>query len=397
MNETKQEITVNKSVYTCFDIVDSCITNEIALKCYRDFHTFDLLSCSGQLHDTTIEALVELLGKEFSLKEYNHSIHSCIYDDSKLTRIHLANDYCFVAIHRGAKSMPGYAMSPGNDDFDTYYRGMEDNNWDVMFGSHRVGCDKLMGVFKKYLAKVNEENKGIYCMVQSEMGLKLHHIGYPGKPLIETNYSKKVLEGFNRIVGDVITDKPSGCLSIISGPPGSGKTFMVRGVIETAEEEALFVMIPPDVVSGMSGPAMVPLFVRIKEEYLDTKQSVVFIVEDSDSILVPRGADNMSAISTLLNLSDGILGSLFQMRFICTTNANALNFDEALTRPGRLSCRLQIGALSKEEAIVAYNAITNTKDGQGKISGEMTLAEVYALANGVDYKFEEDKSGVMGF
>jgi ATP-dependent 26S proteasome regulatory subunit len=234
-------------------------------------------------------------------------------------------------------------------------------------------------------------------MAASEGGLRLHHLGYPGKAIIPTNYSAKVMEGYERIVNDIQSDKPAGCLSIISGPPGTGKTYFVRSVIEATDADSLFIMIPPDVVASMSGPQMIPLLMRIKEEYLETKSNVVFVVEDGDTILIPRSIDNQSHISTLLNITDGILGSLFSMRVLVTTNANALDFDEALTRPGRLSCRLQIGALSHTEAIIAYDAITKTHDGCKLVKGEMTLAEVYALANGNDYTFEDEDKGRVGF
>ena len=389
-----QEITVNRSVYTCFDVVDACITDEIAVRCCKEHHNFGILSCSGQLNGK-IDDIINLLTTTFELKEYSRGIHNCIFPNKKITRIHLANDYCFVHIHRGAKSMPGYALEQ-EDDADTYFQGMEDNNWDIAFGSHKTVTDSMAELFGRFIIKVNEENRGIYCLTQSEMGLRLHHIGYPGKAIIPTNYSIAAMESYDRIVAGIQSETPSGYLSIISGPPGSGKTFMVKGVIGATEKESLYIMIPASLVSEMSGPSMIPLFVRIKEEYLDTKQNVVFILEDADQVLVPRGSDNISSVSALLNCSDGILGSLFNMRFICTTNANALDFDPALTRPGRLSCRLEIGALNKEEAITAYNAITKTTKGCEVIKGEMTLAEVYALANGNDYTFSDDKK-VMGF
>ncbi len=47
----------------------------------------------------------------------------------------------------------------------------------------------------------------------------------------------------------------------------------------------------------------------------------MLIVEDADECLVQRGSDNMSTIASVLNISDGILGSILDVRVLATTNA----------------------------------------------------------------------------
>ena len=49
-----------------------------------------------------------------------------------------------------------------------------------------------------------------------------------------------------------------------------------------------------------------------------------------------RGNDNQDEVSTILNLSDGLLGDFLHLQIICTINCTAADIDQALLRPGRL-------------------------------------------------------------
>jgi len=397
-DKMSQEITVNRSVYSCGEVLDACVANEIAMQCYRNLGSFNSYHSIGRLKDIDINKLVSLTISTFGLKEYSKNITDILFEAKEVTKFRLVNDEAFIFLDVDGKTPTEYEGEGITETDDGIYPEPSDdkkhNVWNIQFGSSTENCSKIAEFFKQYVTKVNAQRKGIFCMVEGHGRLELHHIGFPGQPLVRTNYSKKVLEGYERIISDLRTDKPSGSLSILSGAPGTGKTFAIRGIIDATEKDALFIMIPPSVVAGMSGPHMIPLLVDIKTYYLKDKTCVVFIVEDGDSILVKRGNDNMSSISTLLNCSDGILGTMFDMRILITTNANSLDFDPALTRPGRLSCRIEINELTKEESIVAYSTITGKSDGKNIIKKSMTLAEIYALANGNDYTFEEENKAI---
>ncbi|MFA5024131.1 MAG: AAA family ATPase [Patescibacteria group bacterium] len=386
-----QNIGIARNVYDSSDALDVLITNKVMMECYRSEKNFSNETFFAQMTGIVIEDFVALLKKDFGLKIYTQQAFDSIFDPN-ISSISLAGDKMFVKL-MGKHSSDNLLREVKGDN---HSKPVETNRWTVMYGGTASGCHNLKELFKKYFLKVNSEFKGIYCMTNIGNGLSLTHVGYPGRALIDTNYSKVSIEGFGRIVSDIISKTPVGCLSIISGPPGTGKTFMVRGIIDAAEKEALFVMIPPEVVASLSGPNMIPMLMEIKESYLGKKTGVVFIIEDADSILVPRGVDNMSSITTLLNITDGILGSLFDIKVLATTNASSLDFDTALTRPGRLSCRLVVEELNKDEAIGAYDALTNSQKGIEVVKGSMTLAEVYALAFGNDYIFE-DKKEKLGF
>jgi SpoVK/Ycf46/Vps4 family AAA+-type ATPase len=111
------------------------------------------------------------------------------------------------------------------------------------------------------------------------------------------------------------------------------------------------------------------------------------ILEDADNILTPRGKDNLSLISTLLNMTSGILGSMLDIRAVATTNSPTKDIDPALMRPGRLSSHVTVGELDKEKAASVFKRLT----GKAKtFSGQVSLAEVYRLAREAGWEPPKD-------
>ena len=117
---------------------------------------------------------------------------------------------------------------------------------------------------------------------------------------------------------------------------------------------------------------------------------VVFILEDGDNVLTPRGKENLSLISTLLNFTSGILGSMLDIRAIATTNSPTKDIDPALMRPGRLSAHVTVGPLSTEQAIKIFKRLTGKKDG---VTHATTLAQVYRDARKAGWEPPQQKNG----
>src|SRR5690606_35881131 len=80
------------------------------------------------------------------------------------------------------------------------------------------------------------------------------------------------------------------------------------------------------------------------------KNKIVLILEDADDVLAPREQTNMAGIHSILNLTDGILGKILNVRIIATTNALAKSLDRAIIRPGRLCVHSEVGPLSQDHA-----------------------------------------------
>ena len=106
---------------------------------------------------------------------------------------------------------------------------------------------------------------------------------------------------------------------------------------------------------------------------------LVLILEDADRVLVPRDnkQGSMNAISQVLNLGDGILGSVLDIRIGASTNANKVEMDPATRRPGRLCRYSAVDALSAKESSDALSRLT------GKpftVKAPTTIAQIYRWA-----------------
>ena len=213
----------------------------------------------------------------------------------------------------------------------------------------------------------------VYALAKSAMGgYFLQRIGAAGNPVERDNYDAETLASFDHVKQDFGTDAPCGRLVIMAGAPGTGKTFLVRSLLGDVTKAA-FVLVPPHMVRDLGSPEMLPALVTARSDGLTGP--IVLVIEDADQVLVNRNAGDMSAISSLLNLGDGILGSALDVRILATTNAAKIEMDPATRRPGRLCSYMEVRPLKAEHAARVLHRLT----GKSVLANRsMTLAEVYS-------------------
>lgn len=246
----------------------------------------------------------------------------------------------------------------------------------------------------------------VFAITRGSSGLALTRIGYAGSPIERGNYTEDVIKDYDFVIDDLKSKDPTGRIVILEGSAGSGKTFYTRAIL-TDVPNALFVIVPPNMVSSLGGPELIPLLSRTKDDY-GKSGSIILVLEDADAVLAPRAADNMSSISSILNMSDGILGSLFDIRIVATTNAKVKDFDKAIVRDMRLSKRVSFQPHSYKFANSIYKRLmkNNDKDMPAFHNSEQdkmkpisdknvyTLAEIYKQARNLGWKPEKMKEEV---
>jgi hypothetical protein len=231
-----------------------------------------------------------------------------------------------------------------------------------------------------------DPSKGIvFTLASGPSGYHIRRVGVAGSPLERGNYSREVLAAYDHIVEDLNTDSPCGRLVVLAGEPGTGKTYLVRSLL-ACNPRAAFILVPPHLIASMSGPELLPTLISAKDEM---SGPIALVIEDADQCLVPRDKtgnirdSNMNAISSLLNLGDGILGSILDVRIIATTNAHEIQFDDAIMRDGRLCKHAHVGLLP---AAVAAQALTRLTGKKLAFSKDVPLATVYKKARELGWK-----------
>lgn len=220
---------------------------------------------------------------------------------------------------------------------------------------------------------VEEEYNNVYCIgVNATGGLETVSIGkIPIGSFRLQNYPEQVTSAFDSVVSDMESETPAGRLTLLAGPPGTGKSHFVRGIIQKAK--ATFMLMNVATIGSLNSPSTISYLSEMRKK--DKRNGpIVFLIEDADQVLVRRENGNISGIAELLNFSDGIAGELLDIRILATTNAKQIDMDHAILRPGRMSQVVQFPLLTSAHA----GEILKDLSGESFEWAEpVTLAEVY--------------------
>lgn len=196
--------------------------------------------------------------------------------------------------------------------------------------------------------------------------------------LVRSNYAPRVLEAFDRLRDFARWRTPSeaGNLVLIDGPPGVGKTSLIRALI--AGTPAPYVLAAGATIGSLEDPNFLPFILTQAQ----ARRGLVLLLEDADSVILKREfTQDLGLLSSLLNATSGILGDLTKLRVIATVNTwNDERVDDAVTRPGRLFQRISLGELPAEQARSLVLRESGSELAAARVTEPMTLAAAYELA-----------------
>ncbi len=172
-----------------------------------------------------------------------------------------------------------------------------------------------------------------------------------------------------------VSSHPSG-LTVLHGPPGTGKTSFLRALMGRLLGTARFFYVPVSEAQMLSSPRFVNFWISQTRRH---KGKIKFaILEDAEEMLVPREPGTSDKVSNLLNISDGLLGDHLRLHVMATTNVPVSQLDPAIIRPGRLVGAREFRRLTRAEAerlAVAKGLALPEKE-------KFTLAEIYGGGGG---------------
>lgn len=199
---------------------------------------------------------------------------------------------------------------------------------------------------------------------------------FPKSVDIDMNYNDDFKVPYEKI-HEVIEKENETGLVLLYGEPGTGKTTVIKNLISEYPKKN-FVFIDGELMYNTQTSAIVTYFLE--------NSNTVFILEDCEKILKSREDGYNPIINTLLNITDGIMGDVLNIKMICTFNTSIDKIDKAMMRKGRLSLKYEFKPLTKEKAsrILGYD-----------VDKDMTLADIYNINNENDYSKKEKKT--VGF
>ena len=184
----------------------------------------------------------------------------------------------------------------------------------------------------------------------------------------DTHYNDDFKEAYKNTL-NFLNEQESG-LIVWHGEKGSGKTTAIRHLLSHTDKN--YLLVTNSIAAHMAEPEFVAFMMENKDS--------IFILEDCEQILMNREENRFGgAISNILNMSDGLMSDIFNIKFICTFNTDINNIDEALLRPGRCFVNYEFKSLEAEKASKLLESLGHKIDKPR----DMTLAEIY------NYKEEE--------
>ena len=155
-------------------------------------------------------------------------------------------------------------------------------------------------------------------------------------------------------------------LVLFSGKPGTGKTTLIKHLMSKIKEKSFYYF---------DSSLLLTISPSIFMDFMLSHRDSVIVIEDCEKLLCKR-EDGNPFMSTLLNLTDGIIGESVKAKFLCTFNCQESKIDDALLREGRLSLKYTFNELSLDK----------TKKLVENAEKPMTLATIY----------KKDKTKIVG-
>lgn len=192
---------------------------------------------------------------------------------------------------------------------------------------------------------------------------------------LETMYNDDFKPVYEHVIEKL--NKAGKGVVLLHGLAGTGKTHLIKHL--TTQVDKHFIFLPVQMIAQLTSPSFMPMLLR--------RPNSVLVLEDCENYIEDRQLGRSgSVVSSLLQITDGILSDILNLQVICTFNTDLTQVDAALLREGRLIAEYEFKELEEKK----WAQLTNNQ----MVNGKRTLANAF---NKLTLRNEQPEKRAIGF
>lgn len=233
--------------------------------------------------------------------------------------------YLFVE----GSSSSGFIIERENNNYITY--SVNSNSTTVRAFGDVDFCEKIMGIVESEFDIVTSHIEWIYSGDGNSVNVPLNRDRLPCAEMYPFLNGESLESYYERYMAS------SANILLLIGPPGTGKTTFIRGLLSHTNTSAMVTYDAAILEKDY-------LFARFIED-----DASVMVLEDSDAFLKSR-SDGNTMMHRFLNVGDGLVTTKGKKMIFSTNLPSIRDIDSALIRPGRCFDVVEFKPLSLHDA-----------------------------------------------
>lgn len=223
--------------------------------------------------------------------------------------------------------------------------------------------NNIINILEDCIEEVKEKKSKLW-LLDKDLSLKDIELNYHSKYPISELFNDDFINVDKRI-NKWIADSNNNGIVILHGSPGTGKSSYIKSLIDKYRQSS-FIYVTKEVFNTLVSTSIYDL--------VRAFTGSIIIFEDCESLVQSRDKFGNNLLSTILNMSDGILSSCKVCKFIVTFNSPLKDIDPALLRKGRCFIKYEFKKLERDKCVKLLEKLN--KVGDIPIDGA-TLGEIF--------------------